>query len=144
MNARRFSTRLMTVALTVAGLQWLSAQGPVQLAVAKDDLDTPAERGGYLRALRLGYFPERSGDVLMILKPFNVLDDQTAGTSHGQPYAYDSEVPVLFAGHGVKPGIYPQPIRTVDVAPSVAALLEVGSLANAEGSIRAEALLPGR
>ena len=46
--------------------------------------------------------------MLFVLKPFHVLTDEPTGTSHGTPYAYDTEVPFLLAGKGVKPGLYRQ------------------------------------
>jgi predicted AlkP superfamily pyrophosphatase or phosphodiesterase len=145
LNAKAIAEKKLDgAAVRRAAAQWLAAQPSIQLAVARDDLDSTAERTGLLRALRMGYYPERSGDVLMLMKPFHVLDEDTAGTNHGQPYAYDNQVPLLLAGHGVRPGIYPQEIRPVDVAPSVAALLEIGNPASAEGSARAEAILPLR
>jgi hypothetical protein len=145
LNAKAIADKKLDgAAVRRAAAQWLSGQPAVQLAVARDDLDSTAERAGMLRAIRMGYYPERSGDVMMVMKAFHVLDDETAGTNHGQPYAYDSQVPLLLAGHGVKPGVYPQEIHPVDVAPSIAALLEIGNPASAEGTARAEAILPLR
>lgn len=45
--------------------------------------------------------------------------------SHGSPWPYDSQVPIIFAGAGVTPGLHQQFVRTVDIAPTLAALLGV-------------------
>jgi predicted AlkP superfamily pyrophosphatase or phosphodiesterase len=119
---------------------WLASQSEVSLAVARDDLFNDSGSGGWLDTLRRCYYPERSGDVLFLLRPFAVLYDVKDGTEHGTPYAYDSEVPVIFYGHGVRRGTYRQRISPVDVAPSISAMLEIGSPAIAEGSARTEAL----
>lgn len=121
------------LAIRRAAAQWLSGQPSVAYAVAKDDLAAPLELGGYGQALRMGYYPERSGDVLFILKAFNVMTDEDTGTSHAQPYSYDNQVPLVFMGKGVKPGLYREEVHPVDVAPTLASLLQMGFPAQAEG-----------
>ena len=44
---------------------------------------------------------------------------------HGTPYDYDSHVPIVFYGAGVKPGRIADFVRTVDIAPTLAALAGV-------------------
>jgi arylsulfatase A-like enzyme len=105
----------------------------VAVAVSRDDLQGRSHAQGLTRSLELGFHPDRSGDVLMVLKPFHVLESEARGTSHGTPYSYDAEVPLLMWGRGVKPGIFPISARAVDVAPTVAALMELGAPASCEG-----------
>ncbi len=131
--------RLDGAAVRRAAAQWLGRHPSIAVAVAKDDLTgDPLAAAGYLRSLRLGYFPDRSGDVLFLPRPFHVLSTETHGTNHGTPYSYDTQVPVIFAGKGIKSGVFMQRISPVDVAPTVATLLEIGIPAMAEGSPRPE------
>lgn len=123
-----------------AAAAWLAKHPAVLAAVARDDLFTAPDVAGHLAPLRKGYYPERSGDVLFMVKPFHMLYTDTEGASHGTPYAYDSQVPVVFAGRGVKPGVYLGEVDPVDVAPTLAALMEMGMPAAAEGRPRAEVL----
>ncbi|RKH41165.1 alkaline phosphatase family protein [Corallococcus sicarius] len=123
-----------------AAAAWLAKQPYTVTAVARDDLDTAPDTGGLVAPLRRGYYPVRSGDVLFVAKPFHVVSDYPRGTNHGTPYSYDVQVPVVFAGRGVKPGLYLQEIDPVDVAPTLSALMEMGMPASAEGKPRAEAL----
>jgi predicted AlkP superfamily pyrophosphatase or phosphodiesterase len=44
---------------------------------------------------------------------------------HGTPHDYDTHVPLLFVGAPFKPGRYPQFVRTVDIAPTLAQVLGV-------------------
>jgi predicted AlkP superfamily pyrophosphatase or phosphodiesterase len=44
------------------------------------------------------------------------------GTNHGSPYRHDRHVPLIFLGAGVQPGLSDGRVRTVDVAPTLAAL----------------------
>jgi Type I phosphodiesterase / nucleotide pyrophosphatase len=119
---------------------WLAHQPGVSLAVARDDLGGCDDFQGYQGALRRSYFPGRSGDVLFLLRPFAVLDESDEGASHGLPYAYDTQVPLLLYGRGVHPGTYTLRIQAVDVAPTAAMLMEMGGLAGAEGVPRNEAI----
>lgn len=45
--------------------------------------------------------------------------------SHGSPWPYDSQVPIIFAGAGIVPGQHSQFVRTVDIAPTLAQLIGV-------------------
>jgi predicted AlkP superfamily pyrophosphatase or phosphodiesterase len=122
--------------------QWLRSQPDIALAVSRDDLSGPDTSPGLLETLRKGFHPDRSGDVLMVSRQYAVLEAYPSGTSHGTPYAYDAEVPFIVMGKGVKPGLNVSPIRAVDIAPTVAALMEVSNPAQCEGSARGEAVNP--
>ena len=127
-----------------AAAAWLLKQPAITLAVARDDLYTMPDVAGLVEPLRRGYFPGRSGDVLFVVKPFHVISADPSGTNHGTPYAYDQLVPFILAGKGVKPGTYAREISTTDIAPTVAAALEMSLPASAEGEPRYEALGSGR
>ncbi|HSP80974.1 MAG TPA: alkaline phosphatase family protein, partial [Myxococcaceae bacterium] len=127
-----------------AAATWLARHPAVAVAVASDDLYSAPDVAGLVTPLRRGYYPGRSGDVLFVVKPFHVISAMPTGTNHGTPHAYDRQVPVLFAGRGVRPGTYSREISTTDVAPTVAALLEMGMPSSAEGEPRYEAIGTGR
>jgi predicted AlkP superfamily pyrophosphatase or phosphodiesterase len=138
------SGKVDAAAVRRAAAGWLKKQPAVSLAVASDDLATLPDMAGLAMPLRRGYYPGRSGDVLFVVKPFHVISTDTVGTNHGAPYAYDQLVPFVLAGKGVRPGLYTQEISTTDVAPTVAAALEMNLPASAEGHPRSEALGTGR
>jgi len=141
LDRRVISARgLDAVAVRRAAAAWLNAQPDVQLAVAEDDLPTAPDTQGLFPALRKTHFPGRSGDVLVVLKPWRVLDDQASGASHGSPWLYDAQVPLLLWGPGITPGIHPETVHPTDVAPTLSTLLEVGAPASAEGHPLSQAL----
>jgi predicted AlkP superfamily pyrophosphatase or phosphodiesterase len=111
----------------------------LQTAVARDDLET-ADPFGLGRVLRNSFHAERSGDVLMVMKPFKVLEGEKAGTSHGTPWSYDSEVPLFLYGKSIKPGLYTQSSHPIDLAPTVTSILEMGAPAMSEGKVLSEAV----
>lgn len=104
------------------------------------DLARTGDGDPLLRKLRRGYHPARSGDVLCVAAPYVLVTDLPLGASHGSPYAYDTRVPLLLAGPGVRPGRYPEPATPLDLAPTVAALLGLPMPSSAEGRILREAL----
>ncbi len=81
-------------------------------------------------AVRNGLYRGRSGDVFVIQEPGYLYEAD--GTSHGTPFNYDTHVPVIFMGPGIKPGHYYEKIEANDIAPTLAAIAEV---AQPNGSI---------
>ncbi len=77
----------------------------------------------FLGAYQRSYFAGRSPDVQMRFKEWYLVDAQAHGTSHGSPYSYDTDVPLLFFGAGVRAGMHERPAGTIDLAPTLAALL---------------------
>lgn len=105
--------------------------GPDELA-ATSPTDDPI-----LRATRLSYYPGRSGDFVVIPKPYWTIVSR--GTTHGTPYGYDQHVPVLFYGAGIKPGRYLSAATPVDIAPTLAALVGI-TLWHTDGQVLVDAL----
>ena len=58
------------------------------------------------------------------------------GTGHGSPYWYDRHVPIVFMGPGIVPGLDPSAgVETVDVAPTLAALLGIEAPDDLDGEV---------
>ncbi len=55
--------------------------------------------------------------------------------SHGSPHAYDSHVPLIISGAGVRRGRYDDFVRTVDLAPTLAALAGVKPSEPVDGAV---------
>jgi hypothetical protein len=79
-------------------------------------------------------YPERSGDVVVLLKRGVVaVTEPHPGivTTHGSPWDYDRRVPLLFWRRSVTGLEQPAPVETVDIAPTLTALLGLAVPANA-------------
>ena len=76
------------------------------------------------RAVSLTFFGPRSGDLYIVQEPF-YLFDAGSGTSHGTPYNYDTHVPIIFLGAGIKPGMYRSTVAVNDIAPTLSQILGV-------------------
>lgn len=86
-----------------------------------------------------GFNPARSGDVVMIAEPYKYLGDTITAT-HGSPYSYDTNVPVIIMGTGLVPGRYLEPATPADIAPTLSAVLRITAPSNATGRVLTEAI----
>jgi len=84
-----------------------------------------------------GFFPSRSGDLFVLLEPYWLFGAGT-GTTHGTALDYDTHVPVIFMGPGVRAGKYYQTITVNDVAPTLAAMLGVEQPSGSVGRVLSE------
>jgi len=119
-------------ALTVPGVARYFTRG--QLLRGATSITDPIER----RVLH-GFYPSRSGDVVLIAEPFKYLGDTITAT-HGSPYSYDTNVPTIIMGAGVTPGRYLEAATPADIAPTLAALLGLTPPSNATGRVLIEAI----
>jgi predicted AlkP superfamily pyrophosphatase or phosphodiesterase len=107
--------------------------------------DRPTTQSPMLMAESASFLKTRSGDLLIVPKPYWPWDFSTSkrprqyGTTHGTPYYYDQRVPVLFMGQGIQPGEYFQSVTPADIAPTFAALCGI-TLSSRDGHVLAEAL----
>jgi len=92
------------------------------------------------RRMKHSFHPLRTGDVFYALRPYWIEGYGTTGTSHGEPHDYDAHVPMIFAGRGVRPGVYAVEASPADIGPTLSALLGVLFPAGRDGKVRAEAL----
>jgi arylsulfatase A-like enzyme len=83
--------------------------------------------------IQRGYYRGRAADLFIVQKPYWLASQ--SGTSHGTPFSYDTHVPVVFFGHGIRPGRYDENVRTADIAPTLAALLGVNTPSGSVGRV---------
>jgi len=95
------------------------------------------------RAILRNFHPKRSGDIYVVFEPnvfINDFDGLTVASTHGSPWRYDTFVPVIFAGAGIKPGKVSRPVTPYDIAPTLAAFLGIKPPSAAIGSPLPEVL----
>ena len=88
------------------------------------------------------FAPNMPVAVVTTLKPFWYFAGLVTAT-HGSPHDYDARVPVLFYGAGINPGHYPDVVRVVDMAPTLAELLGVRPSERLDGVPLKAALIAG-
>lgn len=73
-----------------------------------------------------GYNYKRSGDIQLILEPqWYGYYGSKQGTTHGAWNPYDSHIPLVFMGWGIKHGNTHRTTAMTDIAPTVSALLHI-------------------
>ena len=71
-----------------------------------------------------GYTPKRSGDLQIVMKS-GVMDAGKTGMSHGVSYTYDTHIPLLWYGWGIRQGHLNKTTYMTDIAATLAALLKI-------------------
>jgi predicted AlkP superfamily pyrophosphatase or phosphodiesterase len=89
--------------------------------------------------VRNGFFGPRAADLFVVIDPY-WLGEKGTGTTHGTAYSYDTHVPVIFMGPWVKAGRYHRKAAPNDIAPTLAAMLEIETPAGSVGRVLDEML----
>lgn len=86
--------------------------------------------------IRVSFHPERSGNVFIVQEKHWYLyhDSDKYAAMHGSPYKYDTHVPVLLAGKGLKAQTVERIIHPEDLAPTVAFYLQINPPSGSTGS----------
>jgi predicted AlkP superfamily pyrophosphatase or phosphodiesterase len=79
---------------------------------------------GVLQTLQNGYNQKFSGDVLFVPNPSTITYDKT-GSTHGSGYSYDTHVPLIFYGKGIKKGQSDSYYPIIDIAPTITSFLKI-------------------
>jgi arylsulfatase A-like enzyme len=72
-----------------------------------------------------GFHEDRSPDVIIELKEEWIDNFRLYGSTHGSSYKYDTHVPVLFYGWGIKKGKSNREINITDIAPTISKILSI-------------------
>lgn len=81
----------------------------------------------------------RTGDLYLIAEPHIYLSDSHYHkANHGSPWRYDTHVPLLFVRSQYKPKRVHRFVKTIDLAPSLAAILDIDPPSASSGNILQE------
>ena len=109
--------------------------------------DDTERHSAWLDMFARGYFPGRSGQLFFVPAEgdFVVDEDPLYRFMHGSPWSYDSELPLLFHGRTfVRSGSYSAAARQQDIAPTLAAAMQIAPPATATGAVLKDALRPNQ
>ncbi len=131
----------LRLAAEEATREFLSMQaGVLEVVTASDVAALRFPVGPAGQRLANQYRAGVSGDVVAGLAPFWFSTDYPTGVSHQTRYAYDTVVPLAITGPGVRPGRYATAATVIDLAPTLAWLLDILPPAATEGRVLAEAI----
>lgn len=89
------------------------------------------------------FAPNGAARLAVTLTPYSYWESTTYA-SHGMPHDSDAQVPVLFWGAGVRRGAPRDTVRTVDMAPTIAAILGVTPTEPVDGVVLTKAVRAAR
>ena len=107
--------------------QVAAAFSAAELSQAPSPVGPPDEWTLIDRA-RASFDPERSGDLVVMLKPrVTPIADPSRGyvATHGSPWDYDRRVPILFWRRGLLPFEQPRAVETADIMPTLTGIVGV-------------------
>jgi len=105
--------------------EWALSTGRYQAAYSREQLLDGRAPGLIGERVFNGYNAERSGDVVLVYKPYTINWGGKNGTTHGSPYSYDTHIPVLLYGAPFKAGRYPDEFYITDMVPTLCAALHM-------------------
>ncbi len=108
-------------------------KGVSEVLTAKD-LITNEYTFGIRSMVQKGFYPKRSGDVIMIPEP-GYVEYKAKGTTHGAGYTYDTHVPMIFYGWKIKKGSSSIHHTTTDLAPTITQLLDIQPPSGTTGNV---------
>ncbi len=103
---------------------WIAKHRYVATAKTREDL-LYGSGDEVHNAMRRMFHPQLSGDVQWCLTPYCVPGTSKKGTTHGSPWFYDTHVPLLALGHGIKNGRFDRLVSPACLASTVAKLAHV-------------------
>ncbi|APV52589.1 hypothetical protein BWI17_21195 [Betaproteobacteria bacterium GR16-43] len=106
----------------------------IAVAYTRAELESGSRKGSaFFDAITKTWDRERSGDVQYSLKPYWMMTTSNA-TTHGSPYAYDTQVPIVFYGpKWVGAGRVDTRVEVVDIAPTLSRMLGIAVPGSSEG-----------
>jgi hypothetical protein len=127
---------LKQAAVEEALVRWLKGQPVVQTAYGRGQIQSGLPKDDTLgEQVRRSFFPQRSGDVAIILKPYHLCTANLTGTHHGTPHSYDTHVPLLVFGPGIRTGTRNDPVTPQAIAAIFARSLDLKVPAGAEAPV---------
>lgn len=90
------------------------------------------------RRVMNGYYVRRGPDVEVLLEPYWIFSQ--SGASHGTTFDYDTHVPIIFMGPGIRAREYDDNIAPNDIAPTLATMLSVETPSGSVGRVLTEML----
>ena len=86
-----------------------------------------------------GYNQKLAGDIQIVYRS-NYFFGGATGTTHGSMYPYDSHIPLLWMGWGIKQGNSSREVHMTDIAPTLAAMLKIQMPSGNVGKVISEVI----
>lgn len=121
-------------------IQKLLAEPGIDRAFSLKELNNIPLPSTVRKMLNNSYYPRRNGDIQFILKPNYIDAWNNTGTTHGLWNPYDSHIPLLWYGWGIRQGKTNRDTYMTDIAPTLGALLHIQMPNGSIGEVITEVL----
>lgn len=129
------SNKLKEPEITAKIIDWLEKQEGVSRAFKTGSVIESPMPVEIRNRFTNGFYPSRSGHIQIVYKPGYIEGFLTGGTTHGSWYGYDSHIPLLWYGWKIPKGSTKRSVCMADIAPTLAALLEIQEPSGSIGTV---------
>jgi predicted AlkP superfamily pyrophosphatase or phosphodiesterase len=112
-------------AIKKMALEWLRRQPGITYAIDMANIGESPVAEPVRTMVSNGYYSKRSGAIQLIPNAGWFEGRGKTGTSHGTWNPYDSHIPLIFMGWGIRQGHSNEQFYMTDIAPTLAALLHI-------------------
>ena len=133
-NERYAAERGIDVADVLAAIEEYVEGQPV-VAEAWTSAELESSNDEMARLYRNSRTQGKTADLIVQYRENCLVWYYEGGTTHGSAYSYDRRVPIVFFGGGIEAGQSDKPARTLDVAPTLANLLNLEVPDEVEGYV---------
>jgi hypothetical protein len=116
-------------------VDWLVKQPGIHAAYSRTTLlKGPIENDPIGELARRSFHPDCAGDVGVVVKPYHMVGggSNTFKATHGTPHSYDTHVPLVVFGPGIKAGVRQERVTPLAAAAIMAWGMNVPPPAGAE------------
>ena len=121
-------------------IQYLSKNSSVDRVFPMDAISQTSIQPMLMGVLINGYYPTRSGDIQIVLRPQFIDGFLKGGSTHGVWNPYDAHIPLVWYGWNIKPGKMYRETYMTDIAATIAAMLSIQMPSGSVGHVIEEAL----
>lgn len=106
-------------------ISYLETQPGINRAFSLENLYATTLPQSIKNQVTNGYYQKRSGDIQLIFTPQWIDSFVKGGTTHGAWNPYDAHIPLLWYGWKIPSGKLNREVYMTDIAPTLAALLQI-------------------
>lgn len=118
----------------------LNKEADVLIAFDNANISAANLPSEYKELFQKGYNTKMGGDIQVVYKSGYFFTGNPLGSTHGSMYPYDSHIPLLWMGWGIRQGASYRKVYMSDIAGTVAALLKIQMPSGNVGSVIEEVI----
>ena len=140
LNAEAIKNKNLDYDVIIRDLKnWLSKKAYISRVYSQADILRGNPTDYHLSLIERGYDPKQNGDLVVLFDP-QFMEYSHVGTTHGSTYMYDTHVPNLWFGWGIKHGESYKRYDITDIAPTISQKLNIPMPNGTKGNLLLEIL----